>query len=81
MTGLNQEAYQRNECGQFMDKHLKEVLDKIEDGIDKLNRKYPHAKKPKIKSGLRGPRYFIEFPITGHKVDAFGLILATEKLI
>ena len=64
-----------------MDKHLKEVLDKIEDGIDKLNRKYPHAKKPKIKSGLRGPRYFIEFPITGHKVDAFGLILATEKLI
>lgn len=64
-----------------MDKHLKEVLEKIEDGIDKLNRKYPNAKKPKIKSGLRGPRYFIEFPITGRNIDAFGLILATEKLI
>jgi len=38
-------------------------------------------KKPYLKSGLRGPRYFIELPIEGKNVDAFKFILCTEKLI
>jgi len=44
-------------------------------------KKYPGRTKPMIKSGLRGPKYYIEFPIAGRNVDAFGLILSTEKLI
>ena len=36
---------------------------------------------PRIKSGLRGIRYFIEFPIAGKNIDAFSLILQTEKAI
>jgi hypothetical protein len=69
-----------SEC-QFSDRFLSAALDKIEQGIDTLMLKYPGSEKPKIKSGLRGPRYFIEFPIAGKQVDAFGLILSTEKLI
>lgn len=36
---------------------------------------------PKVKTGLRGTRYFIEFPITGKNIDAFSLIIGTEKAI
>lgn len=38
-------------------------------------------KKPFIKSGLRGPRYYIELAVEGQNVDAFKFILCTEKLI
>ena len=38
-------------------------------------------KKPFLKSGLRGPRYYIELAIEGQNVDAFKFILSTEKLI
>lgn len=44
-------------------------------------KKYPGRVKPVIKSGLRGPKYYIEFPIAGRNVDIFGLILSTEKSI
>ena len=68
------------EC-QFSDKNLAGALDKIDKGIAALMKKYPGRKKPVIKSGLRGPKYFIEFPIAGENVDAFGLLLSTEKAI
>jgi len=68
------------EC-QFSDKHLAGVLDKVDKGIVKLMKKYPGKQEPKIKSGLRGPKYYIEFPISGRNVDAFGLILSTEGLL
>ena len=73
---------QRNlaEC-QFADKILNETLDKVEKGIGKLLKTYPGRTKPVIKSGLRGPKYYIEVPIEGKNVDAFGLILSTEKLL
>ena len=44
-------------------------------------KKYPGRTKPKLRSGLRGPKYYIEFPIAGKNIDAFSLILTTEKLI
>ena len=69
------------ECAPFEDKHLRGCLDKIDAGIIELMKKYPGRKKPQIKSGLRGPKYFIELPIVGKNVDAFSLILSTEKLI
>jgi len=37
--------------------------------------------KPKLKHGLRGTRYYIEFPITGKNFNAFNFILAIENLI
>ena len=57
------------------------VLDKIDKGIGELMRKYPGRTKPKLQSGLRGPKYYIELPIIGRNIDALGLILSTEKLL
>jgi hypothetical protein len=37
--------------------------------------------RPNISSGLRGTRYFIEFPITGKNVDAFSILASTQSLI
>lgn len=68
------------EC-QFSDKNLAGALDKIDKGVAELMRKYPNQQRPQIKSGLRGPKYFIELPIVGKNVDAFSLILSTEKLL
>jgi hypothetical protein len=34
-----------------------------------------------LRSGLRGTRYFIEFPIIGANIDAFKLILKVEDMI
>jgi hypothetical protein len=57
------------------------VLENIDEGVKKLMKENPGMKKPFLKSGLRGPRYFIELPIEGKNVDAFKFILCTEKLI
>ena len=56
-------------------------MEKVDKGIYKLMKKYPGRTKPVVKSGLRGPKYFIEFPIVGKNIDAVGLLLATEKTI
>lgn len=56
-------------------------MDKVEKGIEKLGESIPGYKRPEIKCGLRGTRYFIEFPIVGRNVDVFSIILQTEKLI
>ena len=69
------------ECAQFKDKNLEGALDKIDEGLEDLLKKYPGCQKPLIKSGLRGTRYFIEFPILGKNVDAFSLILGAENVI
>ena len=37
--------------------------------------------KPNINAGLRGTRYFIEFPITGRNVDAFSILIETQNMI
>lgn len=66
---------------QFSDKHLAGVLEKIDLGIKNLQRENPGMKKPFLKSGLRGPRYYIELGIEGQNVDAYKFILCTERLI
>ena len=59
----------------FSDKHLAKCLEHVDRGIEELKKKYPGYQAPKIKSGLRGIRYFIEFPISGKNIDVFSLIL------
>ena len=68
------------EC-QFSDKHLAGALDKIDKGVAEVMKKYPNKKKPVVKSGLRGPSYYIEVPIFGRNLDIFDLMLKTEDLI
>ena len=73
---------QRNMAeAQFSDKNLQGALDKVDKGIRKLMKQYPGCEKPEIKAGLRGPSYFMEVAIAGQNVDAFGLLLSTEKTI
>jgi hypothetical protein len=35
----------------------------------------------KVKSGLRGTKYFIEFPFSGENIDSYSLLEAVEKKI
>lgn len=70
-----------SECAKFSDKHIDGAVAKIDDGVKDLSTKYPSIKKPKLNYGLRGTRYFIEFPITGKNVDAFSLLIATQAVI
>jgi len=70
-----------SECVGFNDKHLTTLMDKVDKGVEKLEQTIPGYKRPEIKKGLRGTRYFVEFPIVGRNVDVFSIILLTEKLI
>ena len=65
------------ECASFSDKVLDATMDKINAGVEEVISKNPGMQKVKISSGLRGVRYFIEFPIVGHNVDAFSLLSST----
>jgi hypothetical protein len=47
------------------------ILDMVDAGIPGLKNKYPDFVKPKLKNGLRGTRYYVEFPIAAKQVDAF----------
>ena len=40
-------------------------MKKVDEGLDDLYRKYPGMQKVKVNHGLRGIRYFVEFPIVG----------------
>mmetsp|Transcript_13342 Transcript_13342/g.22676 ORF Transcript_13342/g.22676 Transcript_13342/m.22676 type:complete len:353 (+) Transcript_13342:39-1097(+) len=65
---------QRAECAaSFTDKNLDEVMMKIQKGLDELHERVPSIPSVKITSGLRGVRYFIEFPIVGRNVNAYNL--------
>jgi len=68
------------EC-QFSDIHLAGAMDKVDRGIVELMKKYPGCEKPQVRSGLRGPKYFIEFPITGRNVDVFGIVISTTNIL
>jgi hypothetical protein len=65
----------------FNDKHLDKALSQVDEGIKELQLKNPNLSRPNINSGLRGTRYFIEFPITGKNVDAFSILASTQSLI
>jgi hypothetical protein len=52
-------------------------MDKVDAGLEKLYRQYPNMQQVKVSHGLRGIRYFVEFPIVGKHVDAFSLLTTT----
>lgn len=63
------------ECARFSDKHIDGAVAKIDEGIKDLQYKYPNMKKPILNYGLRGTRYFIEFPFAGKNIDAFSMLI------
>lgn len=68
------------EASSYKDARLEAVLNKIDDGVKDLCMKYPRMKKPVLKSGTRGTRYFIEFPIAQKNVDAFSILISVKKV-
>jgi len=64
-----------------MDKHLNGCLNKIDLGVEGIKNANPGYKVPKITSGLRGTKYFIEFPIVGRNFDAFKMVCMLEQTI
>lgn len=69
---------QEAECASFSDKILDATMNKINKGVEELIQNNPGMPNVKISSGLRGVRYYIEFPIVGRNVDAFSLLSATQ---
>ena len=69
------------EASSYRDKQLDFALNRIDDGIKDLLMKYPSMKRPTIKSGVRGTRYFIEFPIQQKNVDAFSMLVAVQSVL
>ena len=59
------------ECSNFSDRQINGCLEQIHRGIDEIKKQTPGYEPPKVSSGLRGTRYFIEFPIVGKSIDAF----------
>ena len=77
-------ARKASECASgpgYTDKQLDMVMGKIERGLEELEAKYPGMPKVKVTGGLRGIRYFVEFPIVGRNVDAFSLLVTTKQLL
>ena len=62
----------------FQDKNLIQVMEKVDAGLEKLYKQYPEMAQVKVSHGLRGIRYFVEFPIVGKNIDAFSLLTATQ---
>lgn len=58
----------------FSDKNLDDFKDTLEEGIDKLVAENRRIQKVKLQSGLRGTRYFVEFPIAARRFDAYSLL-------
>lgn len=56
-------------------------MERVERGIDKIADNTANYVRPKLKKGLKGTRYSVEFPINGPKVDAYKLITMVEDKI
>ncbi|CAI2364225.1 unnamed protein product [Moneuplotes crassus] len=69
------------EAAQYTDKQLEFLLNKVDDGVKDLCMKHPRMKRPTFKSGVRGTRYFIEFPIVQKNVDVFPILVAVKQVI
>lgn len=64
-----------------MDNQMKAHLDRINHGLDVIEAKNPGYERPKLKHGYHGPRYYVEVPIVGRKIDVFKLVCTVENLI
>jgi hypothetical protein len=76
--GVGNYQQKKAECIQFSDKHLDKCLGQIENGIKELQQKHQGLQRPNLGHGLRGTRYYIEFPITGKNIDAFSILASTQ---
>ena len=63
----------------YSDKNLDDFKDKVDDGIDKLVAANPNVQRVKLVSGLRGTKYFVEFPITVRNFDAYSLLQTVQQ--
>jgi len=63
----------------FTDKNLEDFKDKVSEGVDKLVEQNPNVQRVRIQSGLRGTRYFIEFPIDARNFDAYSLLQKVQQ--
>lgn len=64
------------ECGAgvgFTDPNLENFKDKVNEEIEKMVASDSRVRKVDIMSGLRGVRYFVEFPIVVKNFDAYSL--------
>jgi len=59
------------ECAGFSDRNLDEMMQRVQNHIDKVAERNPRIPRVKVSSGMRGTRYYVEFPIVGKNVDAF----------
>ena len=57
----------------YKDKNLDDFRDKVEEGIENMISEDSRVQKVNITSGLRGTRYFVEFPIVAKNFDAYSL--------
>jgi hypothetical protein len=58
----------------FKDPSLDKFRDIIDEGIDKMVEEDSRVQKVKVTSGLRGTKYFVEFPIISKNFDAYSLL-------
>ena len=63
----------------FSDKNLDDFKDKVNEGIEKLVAKDPNVQRVKLVSGLRGTKYFVEFPIAARNVDSCSLFQKVQQ--
>lgn len=65
----------------FRDKNLDGIMMKIDTEIDQLVQRNKSIPRVKVTSGLRGTKYYIEFPFGGQNIDSFSILKSVEKLI
>ena len=68
-------------CSSISDKNLDSAISSIEQGMKSLKAKYPSIQRPNLNSGMRGTRYFIEFPMTSRNLDAFSILTSVQQLL
>ena len=54
-------------------------MQRIDEKLEELYQKHPNIQRVRVSSGMRGIRYFVEFPIVQRHVDAFSLLTATNQ--
>lgn len=63
----------------YVDKNLSEFKDKLDEGIEKLAAANPNVQRVPLVSGLRGTKYFVEFPIVVRNFDAYSLLQKVQQ--
>jgi hypothetical protein len=81
VTNLCRDAEAAGPKRDYRDKNLEAVMEKINDGIDELVRNNPGMPRHHISNGLRGTKYYIEFPFGGPNIDSLTLFKKVENLI